>query len=85
MVFEYKKRGGGYNTDWHDQDAWQKHLAEWTEEKRQKKGGSANAKQANGTKRRYLPSQAWEDMTDQELKEKDERKLKENRSRDQFV
>jgi len=32
MAPEYKKRGGGYNTDKKDQDECQKHLSQWTEE-----------------------------------------------------
>ncbi len=49
MASEYKKRGGGYNTDKKDQDESQKHLSQWTEEEWQTKEGSGNAKQADGT------------------------------------
>ena len=31
MASEYKKRGGGYNTDEKDQDKSQKNLSTWTE------------------------------------------------------
>lgn len=85
MASEYKKRGGGYNTDKKDQDESQKHLSKWTEEEWQTKEGSGNAKQADGTEKRYLPKKAWEEMTEEEKKETDEKKLAESKEGKQFV
>ena len=85
MASEYKKRGGGYNTDKKDQDESQKHLSQWTEEEWQTKEGSGNAKQADGTEKRYLPKKALEDMNEEERMETDEKKLKESKEGKQFV
>lgn len=85
MASEYKKRGGGYNTDKKDQDESQKHISQWTKEEWQTKEGSGNAKQADGTEKRYLPQKAWEGMTEEERKETDAKKLKESRAGHQFV
>ena len=85
MASEYKKRGGGYNTDKKDQDESQKHLSKWTEEEWQTKEGSGDAKQADGTEKRYLARRVWEEMTEEERKETDAKNLKESRSGKQFV
>lgn len=85
MASEYKKRGGGYNTDKRDRDASQKHLSQWTEEEWQTKEGSGSAKQDDGTEKRYLPKKAWENMNEREKKETDEKKLEESREGKQFV
>ena len=85
MASEYKKRGGSYNTDKKDQDDSQKHLSKWSEEEWQTKEGSGNAKQADGTEKRYLPKKAWEEMTEEEKKETDEKKLAESKQGKQFV
>ena len=85
MASEYKKRGGGYNTDKNDQDESQKHLSKWAEEEWQTKEGSGNAKQDDGTEKRYLPKKAWEEMTEEEKKETDEKKLDESKEGKQFV
>ncbi|KAG9821959.1 hypothetical protein KCU98_g17666, partial [Aureobasidium melanogenum] len=74
MASEYKKRGGGYTTDKKDQDESQKHLSKWGEEDWQTKDGSANAKNEDGTQQRYLPKKAWENMSEQEKKETDDKK-----------
>ena len=75
MASEYKKRGGSYNTDKKDQDETQKNLSKWSEEEWQTKEGSGNAKQDDGTQKRYLPKKAWEQMSEEEKKETDEKKL----------
>ena len=85
MASEYKKRGGGYNTDKKDQDESQKHLSKWTEEEWQTKEGSGNAKQEDGTQKRYLPKKAWEDMNEEEKKETDEKKMEESKEGQHFV
>jgi hypothetical protein len=85
MASEYKKRGDGYNTDKKDQDESQKHLSQWTEEEWQTKEGSGNAKQADGMQKRYLPKKGWEEMTEEEKEETDEKKMEGSKEGKQFV
>ena len=85
MASEYKKRGGGYTTDKKDQDESQKNLSKWSEEEWQTKEGSGNAKQNDGTRKRYLPKEAWEEMNEDEKRETDEKKLEESKGGKQFV
>lgn len=63
-----------YTTDKKDQDESQQHLSKWGEEEWQTKDGSANAKNEDGTQQRYLPKKAWENMSEEEKKETDEKK-----------
>ncbi|KAK5075263.1 hypothetical protein LTS08_001654 [Lithohypha guttulata] len=86
MASEYKKRGGDYTTDKTEQDESQKHLSKWTEEEWQTKEGSGEAKQADGSRKRYLPKKAWEKMTEEEKQETEEKKLEEGKGgKQQFV
>ena len=73
LAREYEKQGGGYKGE---KDESQKHLEEWTAEEWQTKEGDANARQPDGETKRYLPKEAWENMT-QEEKEETERKKRE--------
>ncbi|KAF1975336.1 hypothetical protein BU23DRAFT_566896 [Bimuria novae-zelandiae CBS 107.79] len=73
MASKYKKRGGGYTTDKKNESA--KHLDNWTKEEWQTKEGSGNAKQEDRTEKRYLPKKAWEQMSEQEKEETDQKKL----------
>ncbi|KAJ1030103.1 hypothetical protein NDA16_001016 [Ustilago loliicola] len=77
MAQEYKKRGGGYNDDG-NKDESQKNLSKWGEEW-QTKEGSANAKQADGSRKRYLPKKAWENMSEEEKKKTDVQKQKQSK------
>ncbi|CEH12575.1 Protein of unknown function DUF2945 [Ceraceosorus bombacis] len=86
MAGEYKKRGGGYNTDKEQgQDDSQKNLSKWGEEEWQTKDGDANAKNDDGSRKRYLPKEAWEKMDDKEKEETDKKKQKTSKSGQQFV
>ncbi|KIX94777.1 uncharacterized protein Z520_09467 [Fonsecaea multimorphosa CBS 102226] len=85
MAKEYKNRGGGYKTDKKDQDESQKHLSKWTEEEWQTKEGSGYAKKDDGTRKRYLPKKAWEDMSEKEKEQTDQKKQKESKQGKQFV
>ncbi|KAK4545647.1 hypothetical protein LTR36_002600 [Oleoguttula mirabilis] len=85
MAQEYKRRGGGYNTDKSEQDESQKNLSKWGEEDWQTKEGSGNAKQEDGTEKRYLPKKAWEQMTEEEKEETDDKKLQESKEGKQYV
>lgn len=85
MASEYKKRDGRYTTDEKDQDESQKHLSGWIEKEWQIKNGSAHARQDDGSRKHYLPKKAWENMTDEERKETDEKKLAESKGGKQHV
>ncbi|KAK4894359.1 hypothetical protein LTR27_007492 [Elasticomyces elasticus] len=85
MASEYKKRGGGYNTDKKDQDESQKHLSKWTEEEWQTKEGSGKAKQDDGTRKRYLPKKAWEKMSEEEKQQTEDKKEEGSKEGKQFV
>lgn len=85
MASEYKKRGGGYTTDKNNQEQSQKNLDKWTEEDWQTKEGSGNAKQEDGTEKRYLPKKAWEQMTEEEKQATDEKKVDESKEGKQHV
>ncbi|KAL9103921.1 MAG: hypothetical protein Q9163_001069 [Psora crenata] len=85
MASEDKKRGGKYNTDKKDQDNPQESLTKWSEEDWQTKEGSGNAKQEDGTRKRYLPKKAWADMDEEEQEETDKKKLEESKAGKQFV
>ena len=74
MAKEYKNRGGEYNTDKSEKDESQKNLSKWGDEEWQTKEGSGNAKQEDGSEKRYLPKKAWENMTEEEKEETEDRK-----------
>ncbi|KAI5114758.1 hypothetical protein M0805_002467, partial [Coniferiporia weirii] len=90
MASEYKKsmheRGEEpYTTDKSEQSESQKHLSEWTKEEWQTSDGKAEAKREDGTERRYLPKKAWENMSDDEKKATDEKKLEGSKEGKQYV
>lgn len=85
MAKEYKNRGGEYNTPKKDQDESQKHLSKWGEEDWQTKDGGANAKQQNGTQKRYLPKRAWEEMSEGEKERTDKQKQEGSKQGKQYV
>jgi hypothetical protein len=74
-----------YTTDKKDKEDSQKNLDKWTDEDWQTKDGSGNAKQEDGTEKRYLPKKAWEQMSEKEKKETDEKKLAESKEGKQYV
>ncbi len=88
MASEYKKAAHEngfepYTTDKSDQDQGQKSLDKWTKEDWQTSEGDGNATQENGEKKRYLPKDAWENMTEEEKKETNEKKLDGSRKGEQ--
>ncbi|CAK3997606.1 Hypothetical predicted protein [Lecanosticta acicola] len=85
MAAEYKKRGGGYNTDESQKDSSQKNLDNWTKEEWQTKEGSGHAKEADGTEKRYLPKKAWEKMSEEEKEETERKKEKGSKQGKQYV
>jgi hypothetical protein len=66
LTQEYEQRGGGYKGE---KDESQKNLEKWTEEEWQTKEGDTDARQDGETKR-YLPKQAWENMSEEETEQK---------------
>lgn len=86
MASEYKKRGGGYNTTKEEgQTESQKHLDNWTKEEWQTKEGSGTARQDDDSRKRYLPKKAWENLSEKEKDETDEKKVEESQGGKQFV
>lgn len=85
MAKEYKKRGGDYNTPKESKDDSQKNLDNWGKEEWQTKEGSGQAKKGDGSRKRYLPKKAWEQMSEKEKKETDEKKQEEGGKDKQFV
>lgn len=86
MASEYKKRGGSYNTSKEEgQSESQKNLDKWSQEEWQTKDGSGTAKKSDGTRKRYLPKQAWEEMGEDEKEETDRKKVEESKEGKQFV
>lgn len=85
MAKEYKARGGDYTTPKDNQDESQKHLSKWTEEEWQTKEGSGDAKKADGTRKRYLPKKAWEEMSEGEKEETEEKKVEGGKAGKQHV
>jgi hypothetical protein len=85
MAKEYKARGGDYNTPKENQDESQKHLSKWGEEEWQTKEGSAHAKKDDGTRKRYLPKKAWEEMNEEEKEETEQEKQEGSKEGHQFV
>ncbi|KAI5370724.1 Putative hypervirulence associated protein, TUDOR [Septoria linicola] len=85
MASEYKKRGGDYTTDKKDKDESQQNLTNWGEEDWQTKDGEGKAKQEDGTEKRYLPKKAWENMSEKEKEETDQKKQAESKEGKQHV
>ena len=65
LTHEYEKAGGGYLSD--QRNDQQQHLAEWTDQEWQTADGKP-AQRAGGTTR-YLPKEAWEELSPAEKKE----------------
>lgn len=85
MAKEYKKRGGDYNTPKESKDDSQKNLENWGKEDWQTKEGSGQAKKEDGSRKRYLPKKAWDQMSEKEKKETDEKKQEQGGKDKQFV
>lgn len=83
LAQEYEKAGGGYCHDGALTDT-QRHLRQWTEEAWTTADG-APAEQADGTMRRYLPREAWEQLTPAQRRATDGKKRQASRSGGQFV
>lgn len=80
LAQEYEKRGGGYKGE---QDEDQKNLGQWTEEEWQTQDGDAEARGAETA--RYLPKKAWENMSEDERHETEQKKREGSRQGQQYV
>ncbi|MGB3635304.1 MAG: DUF5872 domain-containing protein [Rubrobacteraceae bacterium] len=81
LTQEYEKRGGGYKGE---QDESQKSLQQWTEEEWQTQNGDAQAREGDETSR-YLPKEAWENMSEEEKQETEQKKREGSRQGQQYV
>ena len=82
LTQEYEKRGGGYKGK---KGQSQKNLEEWTEEEWQTKEGEADARQDGGETKRYLPKKAWENMSEEEKKETEQKKREGSKKGQHYV
>ena len=80
VAHEYVAEGGGYK---HPRDEAQQHLKDWGDEK----WHTADGKQAiqGDTTHRYLPDKAWDELSPEERKATDEKKVRGSKSGRQFV
>ena len=70
LTQEYERRGGGYKGD---KDESQKNLERWTEEDWQTQEGASRARSGDETAR-YLPREAWKEMSEEEKRETEQKK-----------
>ena len=82
LTQEYEKRGGGYKGE---KGQSQKNLEEWTEEEWQTKEGEADARQDGRETKRYLPKKAWENMSEDEKEETEQKKREGSKKGQQYV
>lgn len=82
LVQAYEREGGGYVGEKTEN---QRHLEQWTEEEWQTQEGDADARAEDGTTRRYLPKEAWEQLSDAEKQATEEAKREGSRQGQQFV
>ena len=81
LTQEYEKRGGGYKGE---KGESQKNLEKWTEEEWQTREGDADARQ-DGETGRYLPKEAWENMSEEEKEETERKKREGSKQGQQYV
>ncbi|MGW5669506.1 hypothetical protein [Micromonospora sp. NPDC003776] len=81
LTKEYQRRGGGYEGP---KDERQKSLQRWGAEDWQTREGTARARR-NGETGRYLPKQAWEELSEEQRRATDRKKREASRTGRQFV
>jgi hypothetical protein len=81
LTKEYEKAGGGYKSPKRTEK--QKHLEQWTEEKWTTSDGSPSERE--GGKMRYLPQDAWEQLSAEEKEKANKTKRKGDKAGKQFV
>ena len=82
LTQEYEKRGGGYKGE---KTRSQKDLEKWTEEEWQTKEGEADARRDDGETKRYLPKKAWDNMSEEEKEETEQKKREGSKKGQQHV
>lgn len=82
LTREYEKQGGGYKGE---KGQSQKNLEKWTEEEWQTKEGDANARKNDGETKRYLPKKAWENMSEEEKEQTEQKKREGSKQGEQYV
>ncbi len=82
LVREYEKQGGGYRGEKGDEA---KSLEAWTDENWQTADGGADARQHDGSTKRYLPEKAWDLLSDKEKKEAEKKKRQGDKKGKQYV
>ena len=83
----YEREGGGYVGE---KDETQQHLSQWSKEDWQTSDGSGHARtgsaqEKGGASRRYLPKEAWDELSEDEKKATDAEKAKGSARGEQFV
>ncbi len=83
LAHEYERAGGGYKTDKAHEAPAQEHLEEWTKEG----WTTANGKPARrgDEMARYLPQEAWEELTPEQRRATNAKKVEGSKHGDQFV
>lgn len=81
LTKEYQRRGGGYVGP---RDERQKALQRWGAEDWQTKEGATRARR-DGETSRYLPKQAWEELSEEERRATDRKKREASRTGRQYV
>ncbi len=82
LVHEYEKHGGGYKGEKSDAA---KSLESWTNGNWQTQDGSADARQDDGSTKRYLPEKAWDALSEKEKREAERKKKQGDKKGKQYV
>ncbi|MGI4830673.1 MAG: hypothetical protein ACRYFU_21140 [Janthinobacterium lividum] len=85
VAHEYVAEGGGYK---HPRNEAQEHLKQWSDEKWHTADGKQAIRedgQGEEVTHRYLPDEAWKELSPEERKATDEKKVKGSRKGEQFV
>ena len=83
----YEREGGGYLGE---KDETQQHLSQWSKEDWQTSDGSADAttgsaQEKGGASKRYLPKEAWDELSEDEKRATDAKKAEGSAHGEQFV
>ena len=82
LTQEYEKRGGDYKGE---KDESQKNLEKWTDEEWQTQKGGTRARRDDGETKRYLPKKAWENLSEEEKRETEQKKREGSKRGEQHV
>ena len=82
LTQEYEKRGGDYKGE---KDESQKNLEKWTDEQWQTQEGGTRARRDDGETKRYLPKKAWENLSEEEKRETEQKKREGSKRGEQHV